>query len=199
MTSFVCEKHIGKELSHKPLLNDDFDITKFLEYRLNYAEINYHWSNIETTFYYSFALTEEGLCRTFNPVRATSIFRNDTVDLAFVKQYVTETWGTEPKNWDMENGYTLKTMKNYPLRSLDKGKKNGFRFDLKVVKIGSEDIDTTCRKDPQSIKVAIHHPVEVVSNGNDFITVPFNKSFTFFLRPSITKSSESLRSYDPAV
>ncbi len=163
-----------------------------------YAETIFHWCNIKTYIYYSFTLTEDGLCRTFNPVRATSIFRNDTVDPVFIKQYGPETWGTETRNWEMKNGYTLKTMKNYPLRSLDKGKENGFRFDLEVVKIGS-DFDTTCRKDLQNIKIAVHHPAEVVSNRNSFVTVPLNKSCTFLVRPSITKSSESLRSFDPAV
>jgi hypothetical protein len=139
------------------------------------------------------------MCFTFNPVRANSIFRNDTVDPVFIKQYELSTFGTDPTNWDMENGYTLKTMKNYPLRALEKGAQNGLKLYKKVYKYELADVDTTCRKDPSDIKVAVHHPAEVVSNKNSFVTVPFNKSFTFLVRPSITKSSESLRSYDPAV
>jgi hypothetical protein len=144
-------------------------------------------------------LTEDGLCYTFNPVRATSIFRNETVDPVFIKQYESKKFGVDTKNWDIENGYTLKKMKNYPLRSSDKGLQNGLKVRGRVYKIDLADVDTTCRKDPLDMKVAVHHPAEVVSNINSFVTVPFNKSFTFLVRPSITKSSESLRSYDPAV
>jgi amiloride-sensitive sodium channel len=199
MASFVCEKSMGKELSHSPLLNDDFDITKFLDYEIIYSKLFYDWCNIETNYFYSITLTEDGLCMTFNPVRATSIFRNDTVDPAFIKQYESKKFGVDPKNWDMENGYTLKKLKNHPLRSLDKGKENGFRYYLKVLETYLDNIDKACRKDPQSMKIAVHHPAEVASNKNSFITVPFNKSFTFLLRPSVTKTSESLKSYDPAV
>jgi amiloride-sensitive sodium channel len=196
MASFVCEKQISGELNHKPLLSDP-KIDKFLLSRVWENVPSYHWCNIETFYFYSFTLTEDGLCFTFNPVSASSIFRKDTVDPAFIKQYEPESWGTDTTNWNMENGYNLKTMKNYPLRSLDKGKENGFRFDFKKTDLA--DVDTACRKDPLDVKVAVHHPAEVVSNRNSFVTVPFNKSFTFLVRPSITRSSESLRSYDPAV
>jgi hypothetical protein len=196
MASFVCEKKLSEELNHTPLLSDP-NIDKFLLTSVWGSVPSYHWCNIETDFYYSNTLTEYGLCMTYNPISANLIFRNDTVDPVFIEQYESRTFGTDPISWDMENGYTLKKMKSYPLRALDKGSQNGLRFEFKRTDL--ENIDTVCRKDPQSIKIAVHHPAEVVSNKNSFVTVPFNKSFTFLVRPSITKSSESLRSYDPAV
>jgi hypothetical protein len=199
LASYLCEKNVSEELSHSPLLNDDFDIVEFVQIWMLSFKTSTYWCNIETNFYYSTTLTEYGACFTFNPVRANSIFRNDTVDPAFIKQYETINYGTDPTNWDMENGYTLKTMKNYPLRALENGEQNGLKLYRKVYNYELDDIDTVCRKDPQSIKIAVHHPAEVVSKKHNFVTVPFNKSLTFLLRPSITKSSESLRSYDPAV
>jgi hypothetical protein len=199
IASYVCEKNLSDELNHSPLLNDDLDFAEFAKFWMFYTTTSFYWCNIETIFFYSTSLTEDGLCMTFNPVKTNWIFRNDTVDPVFIKQYEKIKHGTEPKNWDMENGYTLKTLKNYPLRALDKGAQNGLKLYRIVYKFGLDDVDTTCRKDPRDVKVAVHHPAEVVSNKNSFVTVPFNKSFTFLVRPSITKSSESLRSYDPAV
>jgi amiloride-sensitive sodium channel len=199
LASYICEKNVSEELNHSPLLNDDFDFAEFVQHWMFYTTTSTYWFNIETNFFFSITLTEDGLCFTFNPIKANSIFRNDTVDPVFFKQYEPYFQGTETKNWDMKNGYTLKTMKNYPLRALEKGAQNGLKLYRKVLKHELTEVDTTCRKDPRDVKVAVHHPAEVVSNRNSFVTVPFNKSFTFLLRPSITKSSESLRSYDPAV
>jgi hypothetical protein len=188
----------SEELNHSPLLNDDFDFAEFARFWMFFTTTYTYWCNIETTFFYSIKLTEYGYGAyfTFNPIGSISIFRNDTVDPVFIKQYEKIKHGTEPKNWDMENGYTLNKIKNYPLRALEKRSQNGLKLYRKVLKYELTNVDTTCRKDPRNVKVAVHHPAEVVSNKNSFITVPFNKSFTFLVRPSITESSESLRSYD---
>jgi hypothetical protein len=77
--------------------------------------------------------------------------------------------------WSMEEGYTPNKIENYPLRAYDSGKINGFNF-----------------------YVVLHHPAEVYSSKN-FFTVPFNKSVTFTVTPQITKTSESLRNYEPSV
>jgi hypothetical protein len=199
MASYICEKHISEDLNHTPLLNHDFDFAEFLHTNLIYFDAPSHWFNVQSNYFYSIKLTEDGLCYTYNPVKATSIFRKDTVDPAFIEQYESKKFGIDTKNWDMENGYTLKKMKNYPLRASDKGAQNGLKVRGRIYNIDLADVDTVCRKDTLDMKVAVHHPAEVVSNKNNFVNVPFNKSFTFLVRPSITRSSESLRSYDPTV
>jgi hypothetical protein len=137
---------------------------------------------------------------TFNSIRATFIFRNDTVDPEFLENYESEIYlkelsKMEPQEWNIEIGYTPNRMQYYPLRSLRKGLENGL-----TVKLASPtlEIDTTCREDPQSIKIALHHPAEVPLENN-FITVQFNQSVQVMIRPKITRTSESLKSYDPEV
>jgi hypothetical protein len=65
-------------------------------------------------------------------------------------------------------------------------------------KLSLKEISDLCRKSPQSIKITLHHPAEVL-HENSFIEVPFNKSVSVVVKPKITRTSESLKSYDPKV
>jgi hypothetical protein len=101
----------------------------------------------------------------------------------------------EPKEWNIETGYTPNKMQYYPLKSLRKGLKNGLTVSLGALINKLNEIDETCREDPESIKIALHHPAEVPLENN-FITVPFNQTVQLMVKPKITKTSESLMSYD---
>jgi hypothetical protein len=98
----------------------------------------------------------------------------------------------------MEEGYTPNKIENYPLRAYDSGKINGFNFYAKIDDNKLRDMDRTCQENPLDVNVVLHHPAEVHSSRN-FFTVPFNKSVTFTVTPQITKTSESLRNYEPSV
>ncbi len=98
----------------------------------------------------------------------------------------------------MEEGYTQNKIDNYPLRTYDKGKTNGFNLYVKISESTLENMDKTCRKNTLGVKIALHHPAEVMSS-KDFYTVPFNKSVTFTVEPQITKTSDDLKKYDPSV
>jgi hypothetical protein len=198
MASYVCDKEISKQLNHTPIADfEDYNMRSFLSGKFG-ANHNLYWSNVAAKSYYSYKIFEDLSCITFNPIIADWIFRNDTVDPAFLRQYEFYPRKTTPNQWSMEEGYTSKDTRNYPLKSLNKGIQNGLKIVLKNKKINLQTIDTLCQKDPQTVNIALHHPAEVVSK-HDFITVPFNKSVTFLVKPKVTKTSDSLRAYAPEV
>jgi hypothetical protein len=139
------------------------------------------------------------MCTTYNSIKADMIFRTETVDPAFLKEYEIRSVNTMPLLWNMEDGYTKNSMKNYPLRSFDKGLENGLKIYLYSEKWCLNNLDTLCESHPRNVKIALLHPAEIISNQNDYFEVPFNKSVSIIVKPKITRTSESLKSYDSNV
>jgi hypothetical protein len=161
-------------------------------------EILFFLGNVKTLKYYANTINKEGICKTFNPVPAEAIFRTETVDPAFFDQYQFNTYGIKPQYWSMEEGYTPGKIDNYPYRIFDKRQNNGLNIYVKNFKNMLQNFDSVCHTNPQNLKIALHHPAEVV-DSTKFFQVPFNKSVTYFIKPMITKTSEGLRSYNPSV
>jgi hypothetical protein len=200
MASYVCEEHLISELNHTPLINDkELNIAGFLDKEGLPFEYRNKWCENEEHQYYSYTLNENGLCITYNPINSDMIFRTETVDPAFLRQYELNSFNTMPQLWSMEDGYTKNSMKNYPLRSLDKGIENGYGIRLQISPWSLSNIDKVCQSHPENIKIALHHPAEIISNQNNYFEVPFNKSVSIIVKPKITRTSESLKSYDPKV
>jgi hypothetical protein len=202
MASYFCDKYFAEELNFSPALNDA-DIRNLMFDLGFHFYFNTAWRNSGSSQFKSDALKEDGFCLTFNSIRARSIFRNDSVDPEFFENFENKKSANtlskrEPQAWNIETGYTPNRMQYYPLRSLRKGLKNGLGVAIRALTYMLEDIDTTCREDPQSIKIALHHPAEVPLENN-FITVQFNQSVQVMIRPKITRTSDSLKSYDPEV
>jgi hypothetical protein len=105
----------------------------------------------------------------------------------------------DPQSWSIETGYTSDGMQFYPLKSLNSGAESGFGVALAtnlLLKDLVESIDRECRYNPEHIKIALHHPAEVALKTS-FILMPFLKSVSMMVKPKITTTSDSLRSYDP--
>jgi hypothetical protein len=161
-------------------------------------EILFFLGNVKAVMYYANTLTKEGICKTFNPVEAQIIFRNDTVDPAFFGQYQFNAHRIKPQYWSMEEGYTPGKIDNYPYRVFDIGQNNGLNIYVKNFKNILQNFDSVCHTNPQNLKIALHHPAEI-ANPTSFFQIPFNKSATYFIKPMITKTEESLSVYDPSV
>ncbi len=184
MASYVCDQNIMRELKHTPLINDkELNIAEFLYTEGFYTYQISEWCENDANQYYSYNLKQNGLCFSYNSIKADMIFRTETVDPAFLSQY-------EIKSVNM---------KNYPLRSFEKGLENGFKIKLYTEKWCLNNVDALCQSHPRNVKIALHHPVEIISNPNDYFEVPFNKSVSIVMKPKITRTSESLMSYDPKV
>jgi hypothetical protein len=163
-----------------------------------YFDILFFLGNVKAVTYFANTLTKEGICKTFNPVEAQIIFRNDTVDPAFFNQYQFNAFGIKPQYWSMDEGYTPGKIDNYPYRVFDIGQNNGLNIYVKSSNDILQNFDSVCHTNPQNLKIAIHHPAEI-PDPTSFFQIPFNKSATYFIKPVITKTSESLSDYDPFV
>jgi hypothetical protein len=201
MASYFCTKYFGEKLNFEPTLNDA-DIRKLMNKMSFPSDFFNLWRNSKSTQFTVRVLMEDGYCFTFNSIRTRFIFRNDTVDPAFLKSFEDRTSPKElskmePKEWNIEAGYTPNKMQYYPLKFLRKSLENGLTVTMRSLTY-LDDVNTNCREDPQSIKIALHHPAEVPLKTN-FITVPFNQTVQLMVKPKITKSSETVKSYDPEV
>jgi hypothetical protein len=200
MASYVCDQDIMKELNHTPLINDkELNVAEFLYTNGFYNYQVNEWCENDANQYYSFNLKQNGLCTTYNSIKADMIFRTETVDPAFLREYEIKYFNTMPQLWSMEDGYTKSSMKNYPLRSSDKGLENGLKINLQTEKWCLRNVDTLCDSRSRNVKIALHHSAEIISNQNSYFEVPFNKSVSIIVKPKITRTSESLKSYDPKV
>jgi hypothetical protein len=199
--SMICDKEIIE--SHR--LRDeenvfDTNMFEFLKTNAPLEEQQLRFQGADNFAGQADILTKEGVCRSYNIIDEKVIFRNDTVDPQFLKQYKNQ--GNDYRNlypqfWSLEGGYVPNRIDNYPYRSFDKGKDSGFSITLSIPENFSRFYDTSCRSNSLSYKIAVHHPMEV-ANG-DFFLVPFNKSVSFYVKPKITKTAESLESYDSGV
>ncbi len=124
--------------------------------------MKYHseWCNNYMYQYYSLNSNENGLCFTFNLINAHKIFRTETVDPTFLRQYELKSFNTMPQLWSMEDGYTKNSMKNYPLRSLEKGIGNGFKTSVITDKLSLKEISDLCRKNPQMLRLLCIIPLK---------------------------------------
>ncbi len=156
------------------------------------------WRNSQTEDFYSMAVMEDGMCMTFNQISANSIFRNDTVDPKFLRQFRSDSANLEPQSWSIGTAYSSDGIHFYPLKSLNSGAESGFAVELtaKHLKDLEESTDRQCRSNPDFIKIALHHPAEVALKTS-FIKMPFRKSVSMMVKPKITKTSDSLKSYQP--
>jgi hypothetical protein len=196
ISSMICDKNIHEKLNHTPSTIETNVPERLGDEIL--LDIYFVFGNELIKIYYSNTLNNEGVCRTFNSIDAKLIFRNDTVDPKFLAQYQLRACEVEPNFWDIEKGYESNKIGSYPLRAFDIGKSGGFNFYVKIHESTLENMDTTCRVNPLDVKIAVHHPAEVTSSKNFFL-VPHNKSVSFVINPKITKTSESLSSFGPAV
>jgi hypothetical protein len=192
----ICDKSVSEKLNHSPTLTD-IDMKKFLGDAM-LLDVHFFIGHVRKEAFFANTLTEEGVCRTINPINAKLFFRQESVDSKFLTQYQFESHGINPQFWSLDEGYTQNKIDNYPLRTYDSGKINGFNLYVKIPETTLENMDKTCRKSPLDVKIALHHPAEVLSSKHFFI-VPFNKSVTFTVEPQITKTSDDLKKYDPSV
>ncbi len=201
LASYFCDKNIRAELYHNPFINEmnESDVQKFLSEKKLELGSSFYWLDVRSYQYKSYHYNERGFCETYNPISAYKIFRNDTVDTEFLKLYQVMNTDIDPHYWDVESGYEPNKIKYYPLRTLDKGIKNGLTVYFHMINDTIANIDPLCWKDPQVTTIALHNPADAISNSKIFISVPFNKSLTVFVKPIITRTSEELKSYDPSV
>lgn len=198
IASLICNEDVYKEINHTAVA-EYFNIGTILRNK-SILSMSGYWSTSNTTNgHYAVTLTEEGICMTYNSINANLIFRNETVDPKFLAEYQLISSTIEPRFWSMGQGYDSNRLEldNYPLRMYDMEKENGYTIFVNTKKDVLTNVDTFCLENPMNIKIALHHPAEVISR--DFFVIPFNESGNLLVKPQITKASEGLKYYDSKV
>ncbi|BFF90118.1 pickpocket protein 28 [Drosophila madeirensis] len=140
-------------------------------------------------------LTEEGICFTFNGLRATDIYREDTY------QYRHSADALEMENisshtaWSLETGYDLESdVITYPARVLSAGARSGIFLALQSFK---QEVDYACRGPVQGFKVLLHAPDDVPQVSKQFVRIPMGKEVLIAVKPSMITMSSGIAEYHP--
>jgi len=106
-------------------------------------------------------LTEEGICFTFNGLRATEIYREDTYQYQHCGDALEmENTSSSHAPWTLETGYAhLSDVETFPARVLSAGARSGIFLALQSFK---QEVDYACRGPVQGFKVG--HRVVCDSN-----------------------------------
>lgn len=97
--------------------------------------------------------------------------------------------------WDPDKGYKRTENEwSYPYRAYASGSPFSLSVYLKVNKI---DIDYTCGGPIQGFKIYFLPPNEKLSSMHSFFYLPFGKASQFSVKPELTFTSDSVKTYSP--
>ncbi|EDV99610.1 pickpocket protein 28 [Drosophila grimshawi] len=194
----ICNKQIVEQ--DMPLIpGEDVDYTDVLERMLPPFERYFFYCRWLSRFnecdkYFKQTLTEEGICYTFNGLRATEIYREDTYQYHYssnmaVKQNVTAA------TWSLETGYDANSdVETYPARVLSAGARSGIFMALQSFK---QEVDYACRGPVQGFKVSLHAPDDVPQVSKQFVRIPMGREVLIAVKPNMITTSSGIAEYHP--
>ncbi|EDW80549.1 uncharacterized protein Dwil_GK11507 [Drosophila willistoni] len=198
----VCNSQIVDQ--DMPLIaGDDLDYLNVLERMLPPFERYFFYCRWLSRFnecdkFFTKTLTEEGICYTFNGLRPTDIYREDTYQYHIEKQMETKAWNsTRAKHlpWSLETGYPpTSDVETYPARVLSAGARSGIFMALQSFK---QEVDYACRGPVQGFKVILHAPDDVPQVSKQFVRIPMGKEVLIAVKPSMITTSSGIAEYDP--
>nr|XP_053610910.1 pickpocket protein 28-like [Plodia interpunctella] len=136
-------------------------------------------------------LTEEGICYTFNTLRAEEIFRMENLH----EDYKYLEHENNAESWNLEFGYSPNTpIETYPHRGSGYGAKSGLVF---LMRTRESDLDYLCRGPVQGFKILLHNPAELPRLTQNYFRSPLNQEVVVAVKPKMMTTSEGLKPYDP--
>jgi acid-sensing ion channel, other len=109
---------------------------------------SYRNDNGLCTEFFEEIITEEGLCYTFNALRMTDIYRDESISEEF--DFLNHS--KISVNWTMEEGYKkVSLLDDYPRRAMGAGARGGLFILLHLFEY---DLDYICRGPIQGFKVS---------------------------------------------
>ncbi|ALC49619.1 rpk [Drosophila busckii] len=140
--------------------------------------------------YFRQTLTEEGICYTFNGLRPTEIYREDTY-----QHYTSSDENVTASSWSLESGYAASSdVETYPARVLSAGARSGIFMALQSFK---QEVDYACRGPVQGFKVILHAPDDVPSVSNQFVRIPMGREVLIAVKPNMITTSAGIADYHP--
>ncbi|XP_034487599.1 pickpocket protein 28 [Drosophila innubila] len=140
--------------------------------------------------YFRKILTEEGICYTFNGLRPTEIYREDTYQYqhSSVENFT-------HSSWSLETGYDATSdVETYPARVLSAGARSGIFMTLQSFK---QEVDYACRGPVQGFKVILHAPDDVPQVSKQFVRIPMGREVLIAVKPNMITTSAGIAEYHP--
>lgn len=190
----VCNTHIIDR--DMPLIpGEDLDYFAVLEHMLPPFERYFFYCRWLSRFnecdkYFRRTLTEEGICYTFNGMRPTDIYREDTYQYNH-----SEVENVTQSTWSLETGYDpASDVETYPARVLSAGARSGIFMTLQSFK---QEVDYACRGPVQGFKVLLHAPDDVPQVSKQFVRIPMGREVLIAVKPSMITTSAGIAEYHP--
>ncbi|KAI8046473.1 pickpocket protein 28 [Drosophila gunungcola] len=196
----VCNTQIIEE--DMPLIaGDDLDYFDVLERMLPQFERYFFYCRWLSRFgecekFFRKTLTEEGICYTFNGLRATEIYREDTYQYRHSGEPLEmENISSRHPPWTLESGYAHGSeVETFPARVLSAGARSGIFLALQSFK---QEVDYACRGPVQGFKVLLHAPDDVPQVSKQFVRIPMGKEVLIAVKPSMITMSSGIAEYHP--
>ncbi|KAH8264123.1 hypothetical protein KR038_003287 [Drosophila bunnanda] len=198
----VCNTQIIDE--DMPLIaGDDLDYFEVLERMLPQFDRYFFYCRWLSRFgecekFFRKTLTEEGICYTFNGLRATEIYREDTYQYQHSGEALEmENISSRHSPWTLESGYAHSSdVETFPARVLSAGARSGIFLALQSFK---QEVDYACRGPVQGFKVGVllHAPDDVPQVSKQFVRIPMGKEVLIAVKPSMITMSSGIAEYHP--
>ncbi|XP_017046078.1 pickpocket protein 28 isoform X2 [Drosophila ficusphila] len=185
-----------------PLIaGDDLDYFDILERMLPQFDRYFFYCRWLSRFgecekFFRKTLTEEGICYTFNGLRATDIYREDTYQYRHSGESLEmENISSQHAPWTLETGYAHGSdVETFPARVLSAGARSGIFLALQSFK---QEVDYACRGPVQGFKVLLHAPDDVPQVSKQFVRIPMGKEVLIAVKPSMITMSSGIAEYHP--
>ncbi|XP_005176880.1 pickpocket protein 11-like [Musca domestica] len=157
------------------------------------------WFGVETTCdrFFMKVYTDEGICFTFNSLKATDLYREDTYQHqeSLSNSELNISMFNQSLTWSLEQGFTTDGVLNtYPARVLGSGTMAGF---LTVLQNFAREVDYSCRYVADGFKVLLHSPDDVPSLAKHFVHISMDKDVMIAVKPKMITTSSGIAEYPP--
>ncbi|XP_058125994.1 pickpocket protein 28-like [Anopheles ziemanni] len=147
------------------------------------------WKNkyVNCSQLFNQALTESGICYTFNSLSADDLLRKEVFHNEF--EHLAETRSSE--NWSMQDGYKPNLgLDTYPRRTLSPGVMAGMTL---ILKSELADMDYLCG----GFLMQLHSPNQCPQISTQHIRIPMHQAVQVRIDPFLISTSENVMSYSP--
>ncbi|CAG9863466.1 unnamed protein product [Phyllotreta striolata] len=132
--------------------------------------------------------TEEGLCYTFNTADNSDIYRENVYFHSLSKV------NHSKLEWSLEEGYSKDAgLKTYPRRALLSDITNSLIVNVLFTHL---DLDKTCKKGNQGLKVALHTATRIPRMAHEYFRVPLDEVVIAGVTPNMIRTNSRLEYYD---
>lgn len=191
----MCDAHlnVGFTLGNKTMDPDIVQTLQDMSPKLDATLFSCKWRNagINCSEIFSPIVTEEGICFTFNTLKAEEMFRMENIHTDY--KYLDHEQAST--HWSLEKGYSREAdLASYPVRVLSAGARAGLFILLPLYQY---DLDFICRGPVQGFKILLHTPGEIPRVSKQYFRVPLNQEVVVAVKPNMITTSEGLRDYPP--